>query len=1747
MKKIYSLLSIVILLLVGNNVYSQVHFKPVGDFTEAMSINILEAKVNGVNLIAGDEIGIFDGTVCVGSVGLTKNLLLLGDIHVAASKAGANDTDTPVKDGYIAGNPISFRLYDTSEDEEIPLVVATFVSNVDLSPITPSPTFNKDITAYVSLLATHNYTPKAKAGSDKELLEGASGSLDGSLSSDFEGSTITYNWDDLDNINLSATNVAQPTFTAPLVNADKQYRVALTVNDGEKNSKPDTVIVTVKQINYPPVANAGADFEIAETTSVLLDGNGSTDPDGLALTYSWTIEPPDFTLAAPNEAITDFTAPQVTNDKEYLVILTVTNTVSLSDKDTVIVIVKNFNLKPVAKAGLDQEVNEDVIVKLNGSASSDPDNAPNGYLHFKWTSILGNIFDNDTLASPEFVTPFFLKDSTLRIVLVVNDGAIDSNPDTVLVKVKHANIAPIANASADQEVNEGVNVTLSGLASSDPDKMPNVSLSYQWTSVEGVALNNATSVSPDFTAPFYLKDSTLQFVLIVSDGALDSKKDTVLVKVKHTNLAPTAKAGIDQEVNEGVIVTLSGAGSSDADTAPNPVLTYLWTSVQGITINNSTTVSPDFTTPFYLIDSLLQFILVVNDGEDNSNPDTVVVKVKHKNLAPTANAGTDFSVNENMTGQLNGSGSKDLDGTIVYMWDSNISIPNRTLMNPTFIAPEVQKDSIITFYLTVSDNNSALAKDAVDVTIKHVNKKPVADAGADQEVDENVVISLDGSKSSDPDMVDSITYKWVAPAGIALDDVTSATPKFTSPTVIEEFVNYTFKLVVNDGKLDSDTDNVVVKVIHLNIAPVADAGADINIDENVNGNLDGSKSSDFEGKPLTYSWTAPAGIVVSDLTIAKPSFDAPEVEKDTVFTVVLIVNDGVRNSIPDTVKINVNHINKQPVANGGFGQVVDENVLVTLDGTASMDADKYDVITYLWTSTDGAVLNDPTSATPTFTSPWLMNNKVFGFILVVNDGTVNSVDYSVSVLVKHANLKPTADAGLDISVNEGAGGNLNGSGSSDPEGMALTYLWTAPAGFIINNRTTVSPTFIAPLVEEDTDFKIILTVDDDESLLNIDKDTILVKVLQVNKLPVANAGADITVREQKAVMLNGSASSDPDALDAIAFNWIAPAGVVLDDKTLQKPSFIAGDVAVDTELEFVLEVTDKSLAIDKDTIVVTVTANKAPLADAGANQKARPDVTVTLHGENSSDPDGDVLTYAWTAPVGIILTNPTNAKPTFVAPFNDDEKTYSFTLEVKDDLGLTDTHTVDVTVISNLPPVIVTEPVIYVFEGETVLLDASETTDPDNDVLIFDWFHANPALIKTVPLKNVTTSVASFVAPQVEKLTYIPIVLRVADGTEDSYATVKVYVKDIINTAPVAHAGIDMNINEGVSGKLDGSASSDMEGKPITYLWTSNYLVLDNVTLVKPAFAAPEVKADTTVMVTLVVNDGKFNSAPDTAMITVKHVNKKPVANAGANIVVNEGDKITFDGSASTDPDGDVITYKWSALGFSITGADLAMATTKAPEVQKDMMAPFVLTVKDGMVNSLPDTVWVTVKQVNKAPVWNKVPADIAFVGYEYSTEIKVTDTDLLDKISITSTDLPAWLILTDKGNGTATLTTDSIPRMESLLGTHSFTVKASDGTVTIESAVKLTITVKTGIENLTLSTVKFYPNPTNGLVNVEFTSLPEMGTTIQVFNQLGQTVVKQQATSQTTELNLTNNPAGIYIIKVTSQKASRTGKIILK
>lgn len=355
---------------------------------------------------------------------------------------------------------------------------------------------------------------------------------------------------------------------------------------------------------------------------------------------------------------------------------------------------------------------------------------------------------------------------------------------------------------------------------------------------------------------------------------------------------------------------------------------------------------------------------------------------------------------------------------------------------------------------------------------------------------------------------------------------------------------------------------------------------------------------------------------------------------------------------------------------------------------------------------------------------------------------------------------PLAIAGSDRSVNAGAAVTLDGSASYDPENSAITYSWSQTAGTTVSlsGPTTARPTFTAPQpAGNSVVLTFSLTVTDEAG--NSDTDTINITVNFVNAPPVADAGPAQTVESNTQVTLDGSNSRDPD--DGIAtYAWTQTGGpdVVLSNPSSSQPTFISPDVgAGSASLNFSLTVTDGGGLSNTDTIIVNVTGgNLPPAPDAGSDQVVFEGDMVTLDGSASSDPDGSITAYQWVQTSGpnVTLSNPASATPTFTAPaFGTGGGSLTFQLTVTDDLNLQSTDTMIVNVDwVNLPPT--ANPgddqtgAFSIEEGQTVVLDGSGSSDPDDGIAAYLWEQTGTGT--TVTLSDPTAVQPTFVTPLVD-------------------------------------------------------------------------------------------------------------------------------------------------------------------------------------------------------------------------------------------------------------------------------------------------------------------------------------------------------------------------------------------------------------
>ena len=668
-----------------------------------------------------------------------------------------------------------------------------------------------------------NTAVSADAGPDQSVMAGDTVTLNGTSSSDPDGEIEAYRWElissssAIDRSEILLSNPSGPitTFSAPEARGWVQFRLTVTDDNGDTDS--DTVMITINTAGGDSglVADAGPDLVVAEGSTVSLNGSWSSSLDAVVKSYQWTkISGPSVVLSgsdgmapeATREINPTFIAPVIEiGQTEFLFQFIVKDSNGVTDSDEMKVTVNSQayiseNLPPVADAGADQTVTPGALVTLNGSGSSDPDGT---IFLYEWMPTSGpeSIILSDSAAEqPTFIAPY--ESGSAIFQLIVTDDAGKTDQDSI--QVSWVNDPPFADAGPDQDVFEEETVALYGSGSIDSDDGIAI---YQWNKISGpaVILSDSIAADPTFIAPSTgLDPVVLIFKLTVTDNSGQTSTDQVEITVNSKNDIPVANAGVDQRVNETTMVTLDGSGSSDPD---GDSLIYRWRQISGpaVSFSDISASGLTFLAPSIGVkQAVLIMELTVEDPEELSSSDRVEIIVDDVGKAPIPDAGDDVSVYEKQTVTLDGSGSKDSDGEVTYLWTQTsgptVILSDVSAASPTFTVPVVNPDfNVLTFRLMVEDNEGLVTFDEVTVTIDSSTEPPVADAGDDQEVVEKDMVTLDGSGSSDPD--DGIaSYQWVQASGVGvvLSDSFAIKPAFEAPEIDEPSVVLSFRLTVKD-------------------------------------------------------------------------------------------------------------------------------------------------------------------------------------------------------------------------------------------------------------------------------------------------------------------------------------------------------------------------------------------------------------------------------------------------------------------------------------------------------------------------------------------------------------------------------------------------------------------------------------------------------------------------------------------------------------------------------------------------------------------------------------------------------------------------------------------------------------------------------------------------------------------------------------------------------------------------------------
>jgi len=788
-------------------------------------------------------------------------------------------------------------------------------------------------------------------------------------------------------VSLTASNLIQGTYT---------FRITATDDDGATAFDEVNVIVQ-SATNQSPVANAGPNKSITlPTNSTNFSGSG-VDPDGTIVSYAWVQI--SGTAATLSNANTPTLTVLVPSDGSYSFRLTVTDNDGATGSAVVILTVNPAatNQPPVANAGINQTLTLPVnSTNLNGSGS-DPDGSIASYL---WTKVSG---PSATLSNTSFPTATVnnLVEGiyVFRLTVTDNEGLTAFAQTTVTVLPAAVNQPPQAFAGPDQVLTLPTNsITLFG-SGSDAD---GIVVSYQWTKLSGPAAtltndNNATLSISDLVEGVYI----LRLAVTDDDGATNNDDVTITVNAASVNQPPIANAGpnllIALPTNSA---NINGSGS-DAD---GFIAAYLWAKVSGPTVTLGVLTNPTLSVS-NLVEGVYTFRLQVTDDDGATATDDMIITVNPAtvNQAPVVSAGPDKTIFLPInTVQFSGSAS-DPDGTIVSRVWTQVSGPaGAVLVNSTTTLLTVNNlvEGVYRFRFTATDDQSATGSDEAQVTVNAatVNQVPFANAGVDQTIKlpTNSITLIGTGNDTDGTIAE---YNWVKVSGPSCTLANENTSSLSVTNMVEG--TYTFRLTVtdDDGATGTDLVQVIVLPATANIAPVANAGPDVNVVLPANSTtLTGSATDD--GTIVSVLWTKISGPAATMNGNATNTLSLTNlVEGSYVFRFTVTDDGGLSHD--DNVSVHVFPVapsNIPPVVDAGGDRVVQlplNSIEITADAT---DPDGI-IASYQWTQTSGTLV----TINPSDTSKIRLENLIPGtyqFSVTVLDGEGLSASDVVNLQVR---------------------------------------------------------------------------------------------------------------------------------------------------------------------------------------------------------------------------------------------------------------------------------------------------------------------------------------------------------------------------------------------------------------------------------------------------------------------------------------------------------------------------------------------------------------------------------------------------------------------------------------------------------------------------------------------------------------------------------------------------------------------------
>jgi hypothetical protein len=343
-----------------------------------------------------------------------------------------------------------------------------------------------------------------------------------------------------------------------------------------------------------------------------------------------------------------------------------------------------------------------------------------------------------------------------------------------------------------------------------------------------------------------------------------------------------------------------------------------------------------------------------------------------------------------------------------------------------------------------------------------------------------------------------------------------------------------------------------------------------------------------------------------------------------------------------------------------------------------------------------------------------------------------------------------------------------------------------------------------------------------------------------------------------------------------------------------------------------------------------------PIASFTANnEKVKVGTPVFLDASSSHDPQGEALTYAWSLDVPTGSASKLSSATASTTSFTPDKGGYYVVSLVVTNVSTKKSVAATLQISSvgtggNHPPVAITTAAVAITTGNAVVLDGSQSYDPDQEILYYTWILLGAPSTSVVTTLSDNTSKTAYFTPDVAGTYTVKLVVTDGLDSDQALVTVTVTAQTAISI-PTASFTVDKKtVKVGTPVRLDATASSDPQGKTLTYAWSIH----------RPKGSSSALTSATTVVTSFTPDEGgeylaylKVTNSSSVASDTVEALvdavgtgnNHPPVAITTAAVAGTIKTVVVLNGAQSYDADRDGMTYQWTLVGAPSASAVSAL------------------------------------------------------------------------------------------------------------------------------------------------------------------------------------------------------------------------------